>query len=312
MKTSILIIGGAGAVGPRVCDGLAQAGFSPVVLDSLQSAKRDRVNGVPFIEASCLDLDTLIEVMQQAKPEVVIHLAGCLSGGESPDPARWVRQQVGTTATIIMAMNQSGAHRLIWLGSDDIYAPQHRPVIESDELDTTSLFASLLQDVERLLRACHLANGLSYVGFRAGQIAGGVSLALRHPYQLLGQVYQAVDQRVPVKWWSAATPDGSVVRDLIHVDDVASAMLGAVRYLMDGSPSGVFNLGSGHGVGLLTLIKAVESRLSRSIPTDCLGELKQGVASRVLDGHLIRQSLQWVPKRGLVTMIDDTWPNVVT
>lgn len=312
MKPSILVIGGAGVVGPRVCHALAKAGWSPVVLDSLQSGKRDRVDWVPFIEASCLDLDTLTEVLQQAKPAVVIHLAGCLSEEISLDPAKWVLQQMGTTATIIMAMNQSACHRLIWLGSDEIYAPQDRAIVESDELNSTELFAIILQDVERLLRASHLANGLSYVAFRASQIAGGPLYAARRPSHLLGQLYQAIHQQVPVTWWATDTPDGSVVRDLIHVDDVASALVCGVRYLMDGAPSGVFNLGSGQGIGLLTLLGLVEERVSHSIPQECLGELKQGVASRVLDGHLIRQSLQWVPTLGVSTMIDDTWPHDVT
>lgn len=297
MKKNILMVACEGVVGMGLAEAMAQNGWSPVMMGAPSADKRASLSWVPQIWVDPHDWETVTEVLCQVKPKVVIH-GGMLQPPHGDlDPAYLVAHYEGAVALLLRAMATAGCHRLMWIGSAEVYAPSTTLLRETDPVVNDGVMQSVLLRVEWLLNAAHHATGLGYVACRLGEMVGAGVVP-----PLLAPLYQAVTHGHTVSLPSLDTPEGTWVRDFIHVRDVVGAMMAAIGYLQAENPSAVFNLGTGVATSGQVWVDTIESVLHRRIERVLVPVETPWVPTRVLDTHLVRHLLQWSPLHGVDAM----------
>ena len=269
MKPAILVTGGAGYIGSSTCKALDGAGYLPVAYDNLSQGHRWAVQWGPLEEADLADRDALEAVMSRYRIPAVFHLAASSDVAESTvSPQLYYQNNVTNTLTLLDAMRETGTQTIVFSSSGSVYgAPQRIPVAESHPLDPVSPYGDTKKAVEQALRQRQQDYGLKWVALRYFNAAGtdpdgdagedhspethliplavGAALGQRPPLEIFGTNYP--------------TPDGTAVRDYVHVSDLADAHIRAQQYLLDGGAGQAFNLGAGHGHSVREVIDAVEA-----------------------------------------------------
>ncbi|HXG43427.1 MAG TPA: UDP-glucose 4-epimerase GalE [Gemmatimonadales bacterium] len=324
---AILVTGGAGFIGSHTVLELLQAGHEVVVVDNLSNAKPEALRRVQqlagrsleFHRVDLLDREALDRVFQTRPVESVIHFAGLKAVGESVSVPRryWMNNVVGTLI-LTETMERHGVKTLVFSSSATVYGdPDHVPVKEDAPLRATNPYGRTKLAIEDLLRDLYRADPTWRIALlryfnpvgahesgRIGEDPNGVPNNLL-PY--ITQVAVGKLRELPVYGNDYPTPDGTGVRDYIHVVDLALGHLRALEKLAQGPCCRAWNLGTGRGYSVLEMIAAFERASGRKIPYRIVARRPGDAATCYSDPSLAAAELGWTATRGLDAMCADAW-----
>ena len=324
----ILVTGGAGFIGSHTCVALAQAGIPFVVLDNLCNSRRsvlervERITGapVPFIEGDIRDTALLQRVFAEHPVEGVIHFAALKSVGESVrEPLRYYDNNVAGTVALLGAMRAANVRTLVFSSSATVYGdPASVPIREDFPLSATNAYGwsklmmeQVLADVDASEPGQWRIARLRYfnpVGAHASGLIGEDPQDIPNnllPY--VAQVAVGLREQLSVYGNDYPTPDGTGVRDYIHVCDLAEGHVAALRYLRSHPGLLTVNLGTGRPVSVLEMVRAFERASGRAVPYRIVARRPGDVAQCWADPALAQQLLGWTAKLGLDQMCEDAW-----
>ena len=272
----VLVPGGAGYIGSHTCKALAAAGYVPVTLDSLVYGHRDAVRWGPLVEADLADRAGLERVIREHRIAAVVHFAAYAYVGESmTDPGRYFHNNVTCSLNLLDAMKATGVRRLVFSSSCATYGiPDAVPIAEDTPQRPVNPYGESKLMVERALHWHGVAHGLKSISLRyfnaSGADAAG-ELGERHDPEthLIPLAIDAALGRAPplkVMGTDYDTPDGTAVRDYIHVTDLADAHVRSLAYLERGGASAALNLGTGQGHSVREVIAMVERVTGLTVP----------------------------------------------
>lgn len=301
-----LVIGGAGYVGSHACKAFAAAGWDVTVFDNLSRGWRDAVRWGPLIEGDLLDERCIAGALGEVRPDIVVHFAALAYVGESvADPAPYYRINSVGTLNLLDAMRASGTQALIFSSTCATYGdPLRLPIDEGHPQAPVNPYGWSKLLVERMIADHAAAYGLSAVSLRYFNAAGADpdgEIGERHDPEthLIPLAIEAAlaGRRFDINGADFATPDGTAIRDFVHVCDLADAhVLAAARCLQRGGAA-AFNLGTGIGTSVREVLAAVERQAGRPIDVHVGARRVGDPAELVADARAARQALDWVPRR---------------
>src|ERR1700749_3808283 len=304
---SVLVTGGAGYIGSHMVHALVEAGESAVVIDNLSTGFSAHLPaGVPLFIGDAADENLVEGVIATHKVESIIHFAGPVVVAESRrDPLAYYRNNTMTTRSLLNAAVKCGVNRFIFSSTAAVYGnPDQVPVPEHAATRPLSPYGSSKLMTEIMLHDVATAHGMSYVVLRYFNVAGADPL-LRCGLATVGATHllkiaveAATGQRAKVDVFGTdyPTPDGSCIRDFIHVSDLAQAHRAALSYLRGGGASVTLNCGYGRGYSVLETIEAVRRVSGRNIPVQFALRRPGDIMAMVADTSRIRGTLDWTPQ----------------
>jgi UDP-glucose 4-epimerase len=310
-----LVTGGAGYIGSHVVRALQADGLDVVVIDDLSSGHRGFVPAeVPFVEASILDTAALDALFAQHPIDGVVHLAGYKYAGESVKlPLHTYEQNVTGTTTLLAAMQRAGVARIVFSSSAGVYGtPTVELVTETTATTPESPYGETKLIGEWLLADQGRATGLVHTSLRYFNVVGSGSLELRDtsPHNLFPLVFRALEEGRTPKIFGTdyPTPDGTCVRDYVHVADVARAHVAAARRMLAGEPlAPVYNLGSGDGSSVRQIMDAMVRGTGIDFDPELAPRRPGDPARTVADGSLAARDLGWAMTNSLDEMVSSAW-----
>jgi len=302
-KASVLITGGAGFIGSHVNKLLCQKGYKTVVFDDLSTGHRGFVRWGEFFKGDLGKSSDIGKCLSKYKVNAVMHFAASTAVGESvADPAKYYANNVVNTVNLLDALKDFGVKNFIFSSSAAVYGvPRKTPITEDHILAPINPYGKTKKMAEQLLPDYETAYGLKYASFRYFNAAGA------DPDCELGQWYHSFSHLIPLVLDVAAgreravhvfgtdydTPDGTGVRDYVHVSDLAGAHVLALERLLAGGKSGVFNLGNGKGYSVLDVVRTAEKITGRGIKTIMTGRRSGDVAVSVASSSKAERTLKW-------------------
>ena len=304
---TVLVTGGAGYIGSHMVLALAEAGESVVVIDNLSTGFSAMLpEGVPLFIGDAGDENLVEGVIAQHKVESIIHFAGSVAVPESMrDPLGYYRNNTMTTQSLLRTAVKGGVNRFIFSSTAAVYGnPDQMPVPETAPTRPMSPYGSSKLMTEIMLHDVATAHGMSYVALRYFNVAGAdpegrIGLATVGATHLLKiAVEAATGQRAKIDVFGTdyPTPDGSCIRDFIHVSDLAQAHRAALSYLRGGGNSVTLNSGYGRGYSVIETIEAVKRVSMRNIAVQYAPRRPGDIMTMVADTSRIRSLLDWTPK----------------
>lgn len=310
--TRWLVTGGAGYIGAHVVRALLASGREAVVLDDFSTGVESKVpRGVPAVRASVLDKGSLVEAL--AGIDGVVHLAAKKAAGESVGmPLHYYRENVDGMLTLLEAMQAAGVARLVYSSSAAVYGtPPVNPVDESMPLAPESPYGETKAIGERLARDCGIAYGLSWSALRYFNVAGAASPELGDPSvnNLVPMVFRAVTegQRPRIFGDDYPTPDGTCIRDYVHVQDLAEAHVAAAARTEQGTVADTFNVGRGVGSSVREVIDVVSEVIGRDVDAMVTGRRAGDPPATFASTARIAAELDWRASRDLREMVSSAW-----
>ena len=317
MKT-VIVTGGAGYIGSHTAKALAAAGYNPVVVDNLSRGFEWAVQWGPLEKVDLEDRDGLRRVFESRKPEAVLHFAAYAYVGESvQDPYLYYRNNVNGTLTLLEVLREFACDKLVFSSTCATYGiPEQLPITEETPQNPVNPYGASKLMVERILQDAEVGCGLRSVALRYFNAAGG------DPEGEIGEAHDPETHLLPLAIAAASgegprlkvfgsdydTPDGSCVRDYIHVCDLADAHVRALKWLEAGGSSEQFNLGNGTGFSVLEIIEAVGKVTGHQVPYDLAPRRAGDPPILIADTSKVRRELGWIPQYSDVTkQISDAW-----
>ncbi|WP_375229380.1 UDP-glucose 4-epimerase GalE [Roseobacter sp. S98] len=316
--TNILVTGGAGYIGSHACKALKAAGYTPVTFDNLITGWQDAVRFGPFEQGDLLDPARLREVFARWKPAAVMHFAALSQVGESmQQPGVYWRNNVQGSLNLIEAAVESGCKQFVFSSTCATYGDQDNVVLdENSEQHPINAYGASKRAIEDILRDFDAAHGLKHVIFRYFNVAGA------DPEGEVGEFHQPETHLVPllldaidgkrdaltIFGTDYDTPDGTCIRDYVHVCDLVDAHVLGLNWLEQGKGSRVFNLGTGTGFSVREVMDQSRAVTNRPVPyTE--GDRRPGDCTRLVSGSTRAEAeLGWTPSRSTMkTMIRDAW-----
>jgi UDP-glucose-4-epimerase GalE len=314
----ILVTGGAGYIGSHACKMLRAAGHDPIAFDNLRTGWGAAARFGPLIEGDLLDPAGVAAAFAEARPDAVLHFAALSNVGESvKDPGLYWRNNTLGSLNLLCAMRDAGVGAIVFSSTAATYGePEQDPITETAPQRPINPYGASKLAVEAMLDDFEASHGIRSVALRYFNVAGA------DPEAEIGEDHRPETHLIPLVLDAAAgardaitvfgadypTPDGTCIRDYVHVVDLIEAHLLALDRLLAGGASGRFNLGTGHGFSVREVIDAAEATLGRAIP-QAAGARRGGDPARlVCDGTRAREDLGWAPSRSsLPRMIADAW-----
>jgi UDP-glucose 4-epimerase len=328
----ILVTGGAGYIGSCTCIELLAAGHRLIVLDNLCNAQRESVLRVAeiarippgdeflmFVQGDVRDLTLLHQLFSQHSIQAVVHFAGLKAVGESvSQPLQYYSNNVQGTLTLLQAMAQHECRRLVFSSSATVYGnPVSVPVAENSPLGATNPYGQSKLVVEHMLRDLAVSDAswriaiLRYfnpVGaHESGRIGEDPSGTPNNLLPYIAQVALGKLHELPVFGDDYTTPDGTGVRDYIHVMDLAEGHLLALNALETRVGAHVWNLGTGRGYSVLEMLSAFEAASGKSVPYRIAPRRLGDIGTCYADPTKAETELGWKARRGLGEMMQDLW-----
>ena len=311
---AIMVCGGAGYIGSHAVREFLSAGEEVIVVDNLSTGHRAAINpAVKFYECDIRDKSALKKIFAENEVEAVVHFAAFIEAGESVRlPLKYFSNNVYGMQILLEAMTECGVDKIIFSSSAAVYGePERIPIDEGDKTFPTNPYGESKLIMEKMIRWVGAAHGVRYVSLRYFN-ASGASLdgsigENHHPethlIPLILQVPLGLRDHITVFGTDYPTPDGTCIRDYIHVIDLADAHLCALKYLRAGGASNIFNLGTGYGFSVKEIIDAAEKVVGREIKKE-LGARRAGDPARlVASGEKARKILNWTPRFDAVEKI---------
>jgi UDP-glucose-4-epimerase GalE len=314
---TVLVTGGAGYIGSHTVRALRAQGRDVVVLDTMELGHETALLGAPLVRGDIADADLVRRLVADHAVDSVIHFAGYKNAGESMrDPAKYFENNVTGTARLLAALEGTAARSVVFSGSCSVYGtPAELPVSERSPLQPESPYGQSKLIGEQMLRWHGEVHGLRWMSLRYFNASGASSDAvigedLRLTLNLVPLVMKAtLGMRGPVAVFGTdfPTPDGTAVRDYIHVEDLADGHLRALDHLDRGGVSGAVNLGTGTGSSVREVITMTERVSGRTVPF-VEEPRRPGDPSAVwADTHHAAELLGWSSKHGLEDIIGSAW-----
>jgi len=303
----VLVTGGAGYIGSVVVAQLVAAGHKVVVYDNLSKGHRESVpSAATLIVGDVGDRAALDATFTEHQPEAVMHFAAWIEAGESmQNPAKFFRNNTANALTLLETVLAHNVRRFVFSSTAALYGdPESTPICESDKLLPTNAYGESKLLVEQMLRWFHRIHGLSYASLRYFNAAGATAtLGERHDPEshlipIILQVASGTRSHISIFGDDYPTPDGTCVRDYIHVSDLASAHLLALDalYSRPEPTQLIYNLGSGHGFSVRQVIECARQVTGHSIPLRVEPRRAGDPATLVASSAKIRTELGWLPQ----------------
>jgi UDP-glucose-4-epimerase GalE len=315
---AVLVTGGAGYIGSHTCKALSLAGYVPVTYDNLVHGHRWAIQWGPFVHGDLADGELLAGTMRRYSVAAVIHFAGYAYVGESmTQPGKYFRNNMSNTLTLLEAMVSAGVPHIVFSSTCAIYGlPVDLPIREQHPQQPINPYGESKLVVERMLQWWEAAHQIRWSALRYFNAAGAdldgevgedhdpethlvplaieAALRTRGPLEIYGSDYP--------------TPDGTAVRDYVHVSDLAAAHVRALQYLRDGGSSIVLNLGTGTGHSVRDVIAMVEHVSGRTVPVRTAPRRPGDPAQLVACAARARDVLGWVPRHSsLRAIVESAW-----
>jgi UDP-glucose 4-epimerase len=313
---TVLVTGGAGYIGSHTVRLLASQGRDVVVLDSLEHGDKSRLGSVPLFQGDINDERIIEKICRKHDITDVVHFAAYKAVGESMDqPLRYYNNNVAGTIALVRSLLSNGVNRIVFSSSAAVYGnPESVPVTEESALRPESVYAETKSVVERFLSSCD-AIGLRSVSLRYFNAAGASADAS------IGEDWSMSQNLVPLVMKAILgfsgplnvfgndypTPDGTCIRDYIHVDDLADAHVKALDYLSTGGKSLACNVGTGKGTSVLDVLNLAEQVSGRKVPYNIVGRRSGDPVSVYADPTLIRALLGWKATRDVRDIVSSAW-----
>ena len=316
--SNILVTGGAGYIGSHACKALKAAGFTPVTYDNLITGWQDSVKFGPFERGDLLDRARLDQVFAQYQPVAVMHFAALSQVPESmAEPGKYWRNNVMGSLTVIEAAVAAGCLNFVFSSTCATYGDQDNVVLDENSAQfPINAYGASKRAIEEILRDFEASNDLRHVIFRYFNVAGA------DPDGEVGEFHQPETHLVPLMLDAIDgkrdaltifgtdydTPDGTCVRDYVHVCDLVDAHVLGLKWLKDGKGSRVFNLGTGSGFSVREVIDHSREVTNRAVPYN-EGPRRAGDCVKLVSGsQRAIDELGWKPERStLRQMITDAW-----
>jgi UDP-glucose 4-epimerase len=315
---TILVAGGAGYIGSHTVKALAREGFDALVFDNFSSGRKDLIKNRPYIQGDLMDRRACQEVFKSRPIAAVLHFASLIQVGESyADPRKYYTHNLLSSLNLFDAMLEAGVTKLIFSSSAAVYGvPEETPIPESHPLRPANPYGQTKHMVERILGDYDRAYGLKSVSLRYFNAAGA------DPEGEMGETHDPETHLVPNILLSLLgerprlsifgndfpTPDGTAVRDYIHVTDLAAAHVLALKALLAGGASDTVNLGTNTGFSVLEVIREAENVTGRRIPYDIRPRREGDVAVLLASKDKAERTLGWKPElSALGTIIATAW-----
>jgi UDP-glucose-4-epimerase GalE len=277
-QPTVLVTGGAGYIGSHTAKELSRAGYRVVVYDNLSRGHRWAVRWGAFEEGDLLDQERLRSVLVKHEVQAVLHFAALIAVGESMQtPEIYFRNNVGGSLSLLNAMRSASVSRLVFSSTAAVYGtPEIVPIDESNPKAPASPYGDSKLMVEKILEWEGVCHGLKWVALRyfnaAGCDAEGETGEAHYPethlIPAILEAAQGLRPACPIFGSDYPTPDGTCIRDYIHVTDLADAHVRALRYLENGGSSVAMNLGTGDGYSVNQILAAAEAATGRPIPIE--------------------------------------------
>jgi UDP-arabinose 4-epimerase len=315
-----LVTGGAGFIGSHTCKQLQRDGFTPVAYDNLSTGHRESVRWGPLVEGDIADTALLAAALQSSGATAVIHFAASAYVGESVlDPARYYQNNVLGTLSVLEACRRAGVNVVVFSSSCATYGVHHQPISESDRQEPINPYGRTKLIGEGMLADFSSAYGLRFAALRYFNAAGADpegELGEWHDPEthLIPRALLAADGRVPqleVFGGDYPTPDGTCVRDYVHVTDLAHAHVLAMRHLLGGGQNLHLNLGAGIGSSIREVLRTVEQVVGRKVPHVMSPRRAGDPASLTADISKARTVLGFQPRHSDLTTIIRTAASVL-
>lgn len=314
----VLVTGGAGYIGSQTAKALALAGFEPVVYDNLSEGHRWAVQWGPLVEGNLSDRGRLEEALQQHSIEAVIHFAAHAYVGESMrEPRKYFQNNVTDALVLLDTLLDCGIEAFVFSSSCAVYgSPDTLPIGEANAKQPLNPYGESKLFFERALHWYGAAYGLRSASLRyfnaaGADAAGELGELHRSETHIIPLVIEsALGRRGPVEVFGTdyPTPDGTAIRDFVHVSDLAEAHVLALQRLMREKESFAVNLGSGRGVSVLEIIRAVEKHAGTAAPWQPGPRRPGDPPALVADPSLARSLLGWNPTRSsLDEIVSSAW-----
>lgn len=315
---NILVTGGAGYIGSHACKALAAAGFTPVAYDNLVYGHKWSAKWGPLVEGDILDRRKLDELFAHYRPQAVMHFAAYAYVGESVEnPRKYYRNNVSGTLNLLEAMLDHGVDKIIFSSSCATYGiPVTERIAETHRQDPINPYGFTKLVVERMLSDLAHAQGLKYAALRYFNAAGADvdgEIGEQHDPEthLIPRVLETalgIRECVDIYGTDYPTPDGTAIRDYIHVTDLAQAHVRALERLTHGGESVALNLGVGRGYSVREVIAAAERVSGRTIRARELPRRPGDPPVLVADPTLARKELDWTPRyTAIEDMVETAW-----
>lgn len=274
----ILVTGGAGYIGSVTTRELIDQGYDVVVLDNLSYGHRNTLpKKVKFIKADLLDKNNVTDILKRERIEAVVHFAGFIAVGESvKDPLKYVNNNLVGGYNLLAAVKETGVNKMIFSSSAAVYGdPKKVPIDEDSDLMPTSPYGETKLIFEKYLKWCDIAHGIRSVSLRYFNAAGAdIENDLgedhdpeTHLIPLILKVALGQRQKIDIFGTDYDTPDGTCIRDYVHVKDLAAAHVLALKKLEGGGSTTYYNLGSSKGFSVREVIEACERITGKQIKT---------------------------------------------
>jgi UDP-glucose 4-epimerase len=308
MSSTILVTGGCGYIGSHICLQLAAAGQHVVVVDDLSTGSRESLlNNEVYYRGDCGDRDLLDRIFVKHAIDTVFHLAGSTSVTESvTEPARYYHNNTVVTHNLLAAAVQYGVKNLVFSSTAAVYRPAKTLIRESDPVEPASPYGRSKLMAEWLIRDAALATGLKYVILRYFNVAGADPLLrigqrsprAEHLFKVCARAaLEPGAAGVTIYGSDYDTKDGTGVRDYIHVVDIASAHLSALRYLAKSGDSVILNCGYGNGYSVKDVVASMRRAGAVEIPVQIAARRPGDTSQVVADASRLRQTFtDWQPQ----------------
>lgn len=317
-KPVVAVVGGAGYIGSHTAKALHENGFTPVVIDNFSTGHHDFVQWGDYKQCCLSDQESLTILLNNLKPIAVCHFAASINVSESVlDPQSYYLNNVKGTLHLLAAMKHANITNLIFSSTAAVYGtPQENLINESHTCNPITPYGCSKYMMEQIIKDYHHAYGLNYMIFRYFNASGA------DPDGFIGEDHSPETHLIPNILMAARglkseltlfgndynTPDGTCIRDYIHVSDLARAHVLGLNYILDTKTPQIMNLGTSAGISILDLLTEAESICQSTIPYTIAHRREGDPSLLVADASFAQSTLSWTPKHSSVhTILNTAW-----
>ncbi|MBC2017547.1 UDP-glucose 4-epimerase GalE [Listeria seeligeri] len=304
---SIIVLGGAGYIGSHAVAELVNRGYNVVVVDNLKTGHKEAIHEkAKFYQGDIRDKDFLSSVFDRETVDGVMHFAASSLVGESmEEPLQYLNNNVYGTQILLEVMEQFGVKNIVFSSSAATYGePEQVPIIESMPTNPESTYGDTKLIMEKMMKWCDKAYGMKYVALRYFNVAGAKSDGTigedhqpeSHLVPIILQVALGQREKLAIYGDDYNTPDGTCIRDYVHVEDLIDAHIRSLEYLENGGESNIFNLGSSKGFSVQEILGAARSVTEKTIPAEVVARRAGDPGILIASSDKAKEILGWEQK----------------